>query len=140
VRSKLFLTLVTAAVIAVGLAATQAWAHGGTAPVYRTSSHTCAEGATDTVDQAGHFSLSESGSTLSGSVDLTCVAKYARFTITLVQNHPCKTSIVGTLKTDGNGNGTMSFHTTAAPGTTQAFVLTSHDNHELASTPVAYSP
>lgn len=139
-RSKVFLTLMAAAVIAVGVAATQAWAHGGTAPVYRTSSHTCAGGATDTVDQAGHVSLSESGSTLSGSVALTGVARYASFTITLVQNHPCTSSVVGTLKTDGKGNGTMSFHTTAARGTTQAFVLTSHDNHELASTPVAYGP
>ena len=68
------------------------------------------------------------------------MAKYAGFTITLVQNHPCKAVVVGTLKTDGSGNGSMSFHTTAAAGTTQAFVLTSHDNHELASAPVTYSP
>lgn len=117
-RSKLFATLTAAGVMAVGVAATQAWAHGGTAPVYRTSSHTCADGATDTVDQAGHFSLSESGSTLSGTVALTGVARYAGFTITLVQNHPCKSSVVGTLRTDGKGDGTLSFHTTAAAGTT----------------------
>lgn len=74
------------------------------------------------------------------TVSLTGVSRYASFTITLVQDHPCKSSVVGTLRTDGKGEGTLSFHTTAAPGTPQAFVVTSHDNHELASTPVVYSP
>jgi hypothetical protein len=139
-KRLLLTTLLLVGTITAGVAVTQAaWAHGGTAPIYRTSGHACATGATDTIDQVGHFMVDERGATLYGTVQLNGVASHSTFTITLVQNHPCSTSVVGTLHTDSHGNGTMTFHTPAAPGATVAWVLTSHENHQMASTTIPFS-
>lgn len=138
-RRLLLITFLIAAAITAGVAATQVWAHGGTAPIYRTSGHDCASGATDTIDQVGHFTVDERGATLYGTVVLTGVAHHASFTITLVQNHPCTHMVVGTLQTDEDGNGSMSFQAPAAPRASEAFVFTFHHNHQLASTTVPFS-
>jgi len=139
VKRALLLTLVVVGAVSAGVAATQVWAHGGTAPIYRTSGHDCANGALDTFDQVGHFTVDERGATLYGTVVLNGVAHFATFTITLVQNHPCTSMVVGTLRTDAHGNGTMSFQAPAEPRASEAFVLTHHNTHELASTPVPFS-
>jgi hypothetical protein len=135
----LLMVMLVAASITAGVTAAQVWAHGGTAPIYRTSGHGCAFGAEDTFDQVGHFNVNELGATLHGTVQLNGVARHSTFDITLVQNHPCKTMDVGTLQTDGHGNGTLTFEAPAVPGATEAWVLTFHDLHQLASTPVPFS-
>jgi hypothetical protein len=139
VRRLLLMTFLIAGTITAGVAATQVWAHGGTAPIYRTSGHDCATGAFDTFDQVGHFMVDERGATLYGTVQLNGVAGHSAFTITLVQNHPCKSMVVGTLQTDGHGVGTMTFQAPAVPGASVAWVLTYHNNHQLASTPAPFS-
>jgi hypothetical protein len=139
VKRLLLITILIAGTITAGVAATQVWAHGGTAPIYRTTGHDCATGAFDTFDQVGHFIVDERGTTLYGTVALTGVASNSTFTITLVQNHPCSSSVVGTLQTGNHGNGTMTFHTPAAPGASVAWVLTRHENHQIASTTVPFS-
>ena len=138
-RRLLLMTFLIAGTITAGVAATQVWAHGGTAPIYRTSGHGCATGAIDTFDQVGHFVVDERGATLYGTVELSGAAPRSTFTITLVQNHPCKSMEVGTLQTDSHGDGTMTFQAAAVPGATFAWVLTFHNNHQLASTPVPFS-
>jgi hypothetical protein len=138
-KRLLLTTLLLVGTITAGVAVTQAWAHGGTAPIYRTTDHACATGATDTTDQVGHFTVDERGATLFGTVQLNGVASHSTFTITLVQNHPCSTMVVGTLSTDSHGNGTMTFHAPAAPRATVAWVLTSRDNHQLASITIPFS-
>jgi hypothetical protein len=69
---------------------TQAWAHGGTAPIYRTTGHDCPTGATDTVDQVGHFTV-ERGATLSGTVQLDGVASHSTFKMKVIW--PSKASV-----------------------------------------------
>lgn len=138
-KRLLLTTLLLVGAITAGVAATQAWAHGGTAPIYRTTGHACATGATDTVDQVGHFVVDERGATLYGTVALNGVASHSTFTITLVQNHPCSSMVVGRLQTDSHGNGTMTFQAPAAARATIAWVLTFHNNHQLASTTIPFS-
>ena len=123
-----------------GVVAGQAFANGGTAPVYRDSGHDCADGATNPSDQVGHFTANQIGSTVYGTVQLDHVAHAAAFPITLVQNHPCTSRFVGYLRTDGNGNGTLSFRAPASTTAHEAFVVTSHDNHPFASGLVFISP
>jgi hypothetical protein len=123
-----------------GVAAGQAFANGGTAPVYRDSSHTCASGATNPSDQVGHFTANEVGPTIYGTVQLDHVSHNAAFPITLVQNHPCTSRFVGYLRTDSDGNGTFSFRAPASMGAYEAFVVTSHDNRPFASALVPISP
>jgi hypothetical protein len=111
-------------------------AQGGTAPIYRNTGHTCATGATDTTDQAGHFYAQVSHNTISGVVSLAGAAANSPYTITLVQDAPCVSHIVGTLTTDGQGNGSLKFTATVVAGASVAWVSTSHNIHHLASTTV----
>lgn len=137
-KRRLLIALLAAGAISAGATAMQVWASGGAAPIYRTSGHSCAFGADDTVDWVGHFHVDEQGATLYGTVQLSGVATHATFDITLVQNHPCKSMDVGTLETDGHGNGTMTFQAPAVPGANEAWVLTFHNNDQLASTPAPF--
>jgi hypothetical protein len=114
----------------------QAWAHGGTASVYRITGHDCADGATDPFDQVGHFTANLSGNTVSGTVELDTVAPNAHYMITLVQNHPCTNMVVGTVTTDSHGFRTLSFTALASRGVYEVFVVTSHNGHQLASSTV----
>ncbi len=123
-----------------GVVAGQAFANGGTAPVYRNSGHDCADGATDPYDQVGHVTMNETHASIVGTVELDHVAANASFPITLVENHPCHSFFVGTLKTDSHGNGTLSFTGPVSQGAYEAFILTSHDNHPFASGLVFISP
>ena len=111
-------------------------AQGGTASIYRNTGHTCATGALDTNDWVGHFAADVSNHQIHGSVTLTGVARNSNFTIVLVQNHPCRATTVGTLVTDGQGNGTLDFTAAAVPGATVAWISTSHNTHQLASTTI----
>jgi hypothetical protein len=62
------------------------------------------------------------------------VAPFSSFPITLVQNYPCVSRFVGTLRTDSHGFGTLTFHAPMVQSDGEdAFVLTSHNNHQLAS-------
>ena len=130
---RLVTILLAAGMVTAGVTAVQAWAHGGTAPVYRNTGHDCADGATDPFDQVGHFTADERGATVYGTVELDTVAAHAHFTITLVQNHPCTNMVVGTLTTDAHGFGTLSFQAPASRGAFEAFIVTSHNGHVLAS-------
>src|SRR6059058_4352937 len=123
---RLATLLVVAGLATAGVTAMQAWAHGGTAPVYRNTNFNCAQGATDPFDPVGHFTADERGATVYGTVELTGVAAHASFTITLFQNHPCTSRVVGTLFTDGHGFGTLSFHAPVSRGSYEAFIVTSH--------------
>ena len=123
-----------------GVVAGQAFANGGTAPVYRNSGHDCADGATDPYDQVGHVTMNETHARVVGTVELDHVAVNASFPITLVQNHPCTSMFVGTLRTDSHGDGTMSFSAPVSQGAYEAFIVTSHDNHPFASGLVYISP
>ena len=123
-----------------GVVAGQAFANGGTAPVYRYSGHDCADGATDPYDQVGHVTMNETHGNVVGTVELDHVAANATFPITLVQNHPCTNMFVGHLHTDSHGNGTMSFSAPVSQGAYEAFIVTAHDNHPFASGLVFISP
>jgi hypothetical protein len=126
------------AVVAGGrlIGAAVSLARGGTAPIYWNTGHTCDTGATDTTDQVGHVNARVSQHTISGVVDLTAVARNSNFTIVLVQDAPCVSQTVGTLTTDGQGNGSLKFTATAEPGASVAWVSTSHNTHHLASTTI----
>jgi hypothetical protein len=128
------LAVVVAAALTIGVGISLA--QGGTAPIYRNTGHTCATGALDTNDWVGHFFADVSNHQIHGSVSLTGVARNATFTIVLVQNHPCRSTSVGTLVTDGQGNGTLDFTAAAVPGATVAWISTSHNSHQLASTTI----
>jgi len=117
----------------VGVLAGQASAHGGTAPIYRNTGHDCADGAIDPFDQVGHFTADEQGAFIYGTVELDQVAANASYPITLVQNHPCVSTFVGTLQTDSHGNGLLSFHIPVHSGAYETFILTNHNDHQLAS-------
>jgi hypothetical protein len=109
-------------------------ATGGTAPVYRNTGHDCATGATDPFDQVGHFTAHGYGATLYGTVQLATAAPFSSYPITLVQNHPCVSTFVGTLQTDAHGFGTLTFHAPMVRSAgEEAFVLTNHNVHQLAS-------
>jgi hypothetical protein len=99
----------------------------------RFARHDCADGATDPFDQVGHFHASEVGGTIDGTVELDHVAANATYPITLVQNHPCVSMFVGHIHTDSHGNGTLSFEAPVSRNAYEAFVLTSHNDHKLAS-------
>ena len=138
---KRIATIVAIVGVAIaGVVAGQALANGGTAPVYRDSGHDCANGATDPYDQVGHVTLNETHARVVGTVELDHVAHNASFPITLIQNHPCTSTFVGYLRTDGDGNGTMSFSAPVSQGAYEAFILTSHDNRPFASGLVYISP
>ena len=125
------------AVATGGFAAAQALARssssGSSAPVYRNTGHACADGATDPFDQVGHFYAHEVGATIDGTVELDHVAANATYPITLVQNHPCVSMFVGHIHTDSHGNGTLDFQASESRGSYEAFILTSHNDHQLAS-------
>lgn len=133
-KRRMFIAVVVgvvASAIAVGLSAA---ATGGTAPVYRNTGHQCAVGATDPYDQVGHFTASGRGATLSGTVELDTVAAFSSYPITLVQNHPCETMYVGTIRTDSHGFGTLSFQAPMVSSAGEdAFIVTNHNDHVLAS-------
>jgi len=138
---KLIATIVAIVGVAItGVVAGQALANGGTAPVYRNSGHDCADGATDPYDAVGHVTMNETHARVVGTVELDHVAAYASFPITLVQNHPCTSMFVGTLRTDSHGDGTLSFSAPVSQGAYEAFIVTSHDNHPFASGLVFISP
>ena len=127
--------VLSAVAVGIGLAAS-----GGTAPVYRNTGHDCAIGATDPVDQVGHFTASGRGATLSGTVELDTVAPFSSYPITLVQNHPCVSRFVGTLRTNAHGFGVLSFQAPMVRSAGEdAFVISSHNDHQLASGTVAVS-
>src|SRR5262249_35777549 len=128
------LSLVVTGALAIGVGVSLA--QGGSAPIYRNTGHTCATGALDTNDWVGHFSADVSNHQIRGSVSLTGVARNSNFTIVLVQNHPCRATTVGTLVTDAHGNGALDFTATAVSGATVAWISTSHDTHQLASTTI----
>jgi hypothetical protein len=122
------------AVLAALTAGPGSAASGGTAPVYRNTGHDCAIGATDPFDPVGHFTASGRGATLYATVELDTVAPFSSYPITLVQDHPCKAMFVGTLRTDSHGFGTLTFHAPMVSSAGEdAFVLTSHNDHQLAS-------
>ena len=123
-----------------GVVAGQAFANGGTAPVYRYSGHDCADGATSPYDQVGHVTMNETHARVVGTVELNHVAAFASFPITLVQNHPCTSMFVGTLRTDSHGDGILNFNAPVSNGAFEAFILTSHDSHPFASGLVPISP
>ena len=123
-----------------GVVAGQALANGGTAPVYRNSGHDCADGATDPYDQVGHVMMNETHGRVVGTVELDHVAAYSSFPITLVQNHPCNSTFVGTLKTDSHGDGLLNFSAPVSRGAYEAFILTNHNSHPFASGLVFISP
>jgi hypothetical protein len=132
--NRLATIAVLVGVAVAGAAAGQALAHpGSSAPIYRHTDHLCAYGALDQSDQVGHFYANETGSTINGTVELDHVAANATFAITLVQNHPCVSMFVGHVHTDSHGNGTLSFQATESRGSYEAFILTSHEGHQLAS-------
>ena len=129
-----FLAVAACAVLAALTAGQGSAASGGTAPVYRNTGHDCAIGATDPFDQVGHFTASGRGATLYGTVELDTVAPFSSYPITLVQNHPCVAMFVGTLRTDAHGFGTLTFQAPMVQSAGEdAFVLTSHNLHQLAS-------
>ena len=129
-----FLAVVGCAVLAALIAGATDAATGGTAPVYRNTGHDCAVGATDPFDQVGHFTTFGRGATLYGTVELDTVAPFSLYPITLVQDHPCVARLVGTLRTDAHGFGTLSFQAPMVRSAGEdAFVLTSHNDHKLAS-------
>lgn len=132
---RLALLAVVVCAVAAGLTAGQgSAASGGTAPVYRNTGHDCAIGATDPFDQVGHFTTHGRGATLYGTVELDTVAPFSSYPITLVQNHPCGAMFVGTLRTDAHGFGILSFQAPMVQSAGEdAFVLTSHNDHQLAS-------
>jgi len=129
------LSVVVTGVLAIGVGASLA--QDATAPIYRNTGHTCATGALDTNDPVGEFSADVSNHQIHGSVSLAAVARNSNFAIVLVQNHPCRSTAVGTLVTDGHGNGTLDFTAATVPGATVAWISTSHDTHQLASTTIA---
>ena len=115
-------------------------ASGGTAPVYRNSGHDCAFGATDPFERVGHFTAFGRGATLYATVELDTVAPFSSYSITLVQNHPCVAMFVGTLRTNSHGFGTLTFQAPMVQSAGEdAFVLTSHNDHKLASGAVLLS-
>jgi len=129
-----FLAVAGCAVLAALIAGPTGAATGGTAPVYRNTGHACAVGATDPFDQVGHFTTYGRGATLYGTVELDTVAPFSSYPITLVQNHPCVAMFVGTLRTDSHGFGMLSFHSPMIRSAgEEAFVITSHNSHQLAS-------
>jgi hypothetical protein len=129
-----FLAVIACAALAAVTAGTGSAASGGTAPVYRNTGHDCAIGATDPFDQVGHFTAFGRGATLFGTVELDTVAPFSTYPITLVQNHPCVSRFVGTLRTDSHGFGTLTFQAPmVASAGEDAFVLSSHNGHLLAS-------
>ena len=122
------------AVLAALTAGQSSAASGGTAPVYRNTSHDCAIGATDPFDPMGHFTTFGRGATLYGTIELDTAAPFSSYPITLVQNHPCVNMFVGTLRTDSHGFGTLTFQAPMVSSAGEdAFVLTSHNDHQLAS-------
>ena len=129
-----FFALGACAVLAALAAGQGSAASGGTAPVYRNTGHDCAIGATDPFDQVGHFTTSGRGATLYGTVELDTVAPFSSYPITLVQDHPCRSMFVGTLRTNSHGFGTLTFQAPMVQSAGEdAFVLTSHNDHKLAS-------
>jgi len=76
---------------------------------------------------------------VSGAVELDTVAPNSHYLITLVQNHPCTSMVVGTLTTNSHGFGTLSFTALASRGVYEVFILTSHNSHQLASSTVPVS-
>ena len=133
-KRRMFIALVAGVVAAAVVVGLGSAATGGTAPVYRNTGHDCAIGATDQSDPVGHFTATGRGATLYGTVELDTVAAFSSYPITLVQNHPCETRFVGTIRTDSHGFGTLSFHAPMVQsGGETAFVITSHNDHELAS-------
>lgn len=132
--NRLATTAVLIGMAIAGAAAGQALAHpGSSAPIYRNTDHACAYGALDPFDQVGHFYANETGATIDGIVELDHVAANATYPITLVQNHPCVSMFVGHVHTDSHGNGTLSFQAPESRGSYEAFILTSHHGHHLAS-------
>jgi hypothetical protein len=128
------LTVAAGAILAALTAGQGTAASGGSAPVYRNTGHDCAIGATDPFDQVGHFATFGRGATLYGTVELDTVAPFSSYPITLVQNHPCVSMFVGTLRTDAHGFGTLTFQAPMVKSAGEdAFVLTSHNGHQLAS-------
>ena len=109
---------------------------GGTAPIYRTTGHTCWGGATDTFDQVGHFTADRSKNTVSGTVQLAGVAANADFAITMVENHPCLTHSVGTLHTDSHGNGSLKYSIVVRAAASVVWVITHRYEHTIASTTI----
>ena len=108
--------------------------------MYRNTGHDCAIGATDPFDQVGHFTAFGRGATLYGTVELDTVAPFSSYPITLVQNHPCVSMFVGTLRTDAHGFGTLTFQAPMVKSAGEdAFVLTNHNDHQLASGSVSLS-
>ena len=135
-----FVAVIVGAVLAAVAVGMGSAATGGTAPVYRNTGHDCATGATDPFDQVGHFTASGRGATLYGTVELDTVAPFSSYPITLVQNHPCTAEFVGTLRTDSHGFGTLTFQAPMVKSAGEdAFVLTSHNDHQLASGAVSVS-
>ena len=132
---KRFATIAVLIGVAIaGAVAGQAFAHpGSSAPIYRNTGHACAYGATDPFDQVGHFYANEVGATIDGIVELDHVAPNSTYPITLVQNHPCVSMFVGHVHTNSHGDGTLSFQAPESRGSYEAFILTSHNDHQLAS-------
>jgi hypothetical protein len=132
---RLALLALVACALLAGLTAGQgSAASGGTAAVYRNTGHDCASGATNPFDQVGHFTSHGRGATLYGTVELDTVAPFSSYPITLVQTHPCVSMFVGTLRTDSHGFGTLSFQAPMVKSAGEdAFVLTRHNDHRLAS-------
>jgi hypothetical protein len=136
--SSAALVVATAALVvglaAAGLGAAAPAVHGGTAPIYRSTGHTCSGGATDTIEQIGHFTAARNGDTVSGTLQLHGAARNSNFEITVVEDHPCITHSVGTLHTDGNGFGSLAYSIGVRGSASVVWVATSHNVHRIAST------
>ena len=128
-----FFAVAACAVIAALTAGQGSAASGGTAPVYRNSGHDCAIGATDPFDPVGHFTASGRGATLYGPSNWTrwrpCRPIRSRSSKTIRARH-VRRDIANRL----HGFGTLTFHAPMVSSAGEdAFVLTSHNDHQLAS-------
>ena len=134
---RIALLIVVAAVAALGAVGTASSTTVGTAPIFRNTTHSCAFGGDDNGDLVGHFYAIVDNGRIRGTVTLTGVARNSTFAIVLVQNPFCGSQTVGTIVTDGHGNGKVDFNAAISPGAHVAWVATSHDGHLLASSVVS---
>jgi hypothetical protein len=108
----------------------------GSAPIYRSSGHTCAGGATQTVDQVGQFTATRSGRAVYGTVEVEGVAPNANFSVSIFENHRCLRHSVGTLHTDEDGDGLTAYKIDVTSTATVVWVYLLRSTHTLVSTTI----
>ena len=134
--ARVLATAVLLVGLAVAVASPASGVIGASAPIYRNSGHTCAGGATDTVDPVGTFTAGRSGNIVSGSVQLSGVAANSDFTVAVVENHPCLTHGVGKLHTDAEGDGAISYKIGVTSSASVVWVYLVRSTHTLVSTAI----